>query len=81
MRTALRLPAGTAVICSQRASRARGRWRSARRPCTRYLAVTGILAVIVYEKLGLRLLRRAWINLNLFWGIALVVMGLLTLLL
>jgi hypothetical protein len=46
-----------------------------------YLAVTGILAVIVYEKLGLRLLRRAWINLNLFWGIALVVTGLLTLLL
>ena len=46
-----------------------------------YLAVTGMLAVIVYEKLGLRLLRRAWLNLNLFWGIALVLTGVLTLLL
>ena len=43
-----------------------------------YLAVTALLAVIVYEKLGLRVLRRAWINLNLIWAIALIVTGLLT---
>jgi hypothetical protein len=46
-----------------------------------YLAVTGILAVLVYEKLGLRLLRTAWINLNLIWAAALIVTGVLTLLL
>jgi hypothetical protein len=43
-----------------------------------YLAMTGLLAVIVYEKLGLRILRRAWINLNLIWAIVLIVTGLLT---
>jgi hypothetical protein len=43
-----------------------------------YLLVTGLVAVLVYEKLGLRLLRTAWINLNLIWGAALVVTGVLT---
>jgi spore maturation protein SpmB len=43
-----------------------------------YLAMTALLAVIVYEKLGLRILRRAWINLNLIWAIVLIVTGLLT---
>jgi hypothetical protein len=43
-----------------------------------YLAVTGLVAVLVYEKLGLRLLRTAWINLDLIWGVALVVTGVLT---
>jgi hypothetical protein len=37
-----------------------------------YLGVTGALAVIVYEKVGLRILRRAWINLNVLWGAALI---------
>lgn len=43
-----------------------------------YLLVTGALAVVVYEKVGLRILRRAWINVNLLWVIALIVSGLLT---
>lgn len=43
-----------------------------------YLLVTGIVAVVVYEWLGLRLLRTAWINLDLLWAGALVVTGLLT---
>ena len=42
-----------------------------------YLAVTGLLAVIVYEKVGLRILRVAWFNVNLFWAIALIVAGIL----
>lgn len=46
-----------------------------------YLAATGVIAVIVYEKLGLRFLRRAWINLNLFWAAALILAGALTVLL
>jgi hypothetical protein len=37
-----------------------------------YLAVTAALAVVVYEKVGLRILRRAWINLNVLWAVALI---------
>ena len=43
-----------------------------------YLLVTGIVAVAVYEKLGLRLLRTAWVNVDLFWSVALIVTGLVT---
>ena len=46
-----------------------------------YLLVTGLIAVVVYEKLGLRLLRKAWINLNVIWAGALVLTAGLTLLL
>ena len=40
-----------------------------------YLLVTGIVALVVYRKLGLRLLGAMWINLDLIWGAALVVTG------
>ena len=43
-----------------------------------YLLVTGVIAVIVYEKVGLRFLRTAWVNLDLVWAVALVVTGLAT---
>ena len=43
-----------------------------------YLAVTAALAVIVYEKVGLRILRRAWINLNVLWAGALIAAAVLT---
>jgi len=46
-----------------------------------YLLVTGLVAVAVYEWLGLRLLRTAWLNLNVLWAGALVVTGFLTLVL
>ena len=46
-----------------------------------YLIVTGLIAVIVYRKLGLRLLRTMWINLDLIWGGALLMTGALTLIL
>jgi hypothetical protein len=39
------------------------------------------IAVVVYEKLGLRLLQRAWFNLDLLWMIALMVSGVLILIL
>jgi hypothetical protein len=45
-----------------------------------YLVVTGLVAVIVYEKLGLRLLRTAWINLGMVWSGALVATALFTVL-
>ena len=40
-----------------------------------YLLVTGLIAVIVYEKVGVRFLRKAWVNLDLIWAVALVVTG------
>lgn len=43
-----------------------------------YLVVTGVVAVIVYQWLGLRLLRTAWINIDLLWAVALIVTGLAT---
>jgi hypothetical protein len=46
-----------------------------------YLMATALVAVVVYEKLGLRILRRAWINLNLIWASALIVTGALTIIL
>lgn len=43
------------------------------------LAVTGVIAVVVYEWVGLAFLRRGWINLDLLWTMALVATGLLLL--
>lgn len=39
------------------------------------LAVTGVIALVVYHKLGLALLRRAWFNLDWVWSLALIVSG------
>ncbi len=44
-----------------------------------HLSVTGMVAWVVYAKLGLALLRRAWLNLDFVWAAALVVTGLITL--
>jgi hypothetical protein len=46
-----------------------------------YLAVTAFVAVLVFEKLGVGILRRAWINLDLIWSAALIATGALTLML
>jgi hypothetical protein len=43
------------------------------------LLAMGLVALIVYEKLGLAILRRAWMNLDLVWAIAIVAAGLFTL--
>lgn len=43
-----------------------------------YLLVAALVAVVVYEKLGLRLLRSAWINMNVLWAAALIVTAILT---
>ena len=37
-----------------------------------YLLVTGLIAVVVYERLGLRLLGRAWFNVDRLWAGALI---------
>ena len=58
------------------------RWRDCWPPAVHtlgYLAVTGMVAWVVYRKFGLALLRKAWFNFNLVWGIALIVTGTFTL--
>ncbi|CAN5887706.1 hypothetical protein BH24GEM1_BH24GEM1_20750 [soil metagenome] len=42
-------------------------------------AVMGLVAVVVYQVLGLGLLRRAWVNLDLLWAVALLLAGVATL--
>ena len=39
--------------------------------------VMAIVAIVVYEKVGLAILRRAWLNLDRVWALALIVTGLL----
>jgi hypothetical protein len=43
-----------------------------------YLGMTMLLAVIVYERLGVAVLRRAWINLDTLWAGSLIATGALT---
>ncbi|HSE94445.1 MAG TPA: hypothetical protein VLD61_01050 [Methylomirabilota bacterium] len=45
-----------------------------------YLLVAALVAVLVYEKVGLRFLRTGWFNLDLLWALALIATGGLTLL-
>jgi hypothetical protein len=44
-----------------------------------HLLVAALIALLVYEKLGLALLGRAWFNLDLLWVIALMMSGVLIL--
>jgi hypothetical protein len=44
-----------------------------------YLAVTAFVALLVFEKLGVGILRRAWFNVDLVWAGALVATGVATL--
>jgi hypothetical protein len=43
------------------------------------VAVAGVVAVVVYEIVGLRILRTAWVNLDRVWAFALVGAGVATL--
>jgi hypothetical protein len=46
---------------------------------TAMLAVMSAIAVLVYEKVGLGVLRRGWFNLDLAWSAVLIVSGAITL--
>ena len=46
---------------------------------TAMIAVMGVVAVVVYEHVGVAVLRKAWVNLDGLWAAAFVVAGLLTL--
>jgi hypothetical protein len=43
------------------------------------VAVMGVVAVLVYDRLGVAVLRRAWINTDGIWAGSFVVAGVLTL--
>ncbi len=40
-----------------------------------YLLTTALIAIVVYEKLGVAILRRAWFNIDLVWMLALMITG------
>ncbi|HEX5227474.1 MAG TPA: hypothetical protein VFW44_07170 [Bryobacteraceae bacterium] len=40
-----------------------------------YLSVTALVAILVYRKFGLAMLRKGWFNLDLVWAAALIVTG------
>ncbi|MGI9419329.1 MAG: hypothetical protein ACR2RA_15995 [Geminicoccaceae bacterium] len=44
------------------------------------LAVTAVIAIVVYEWVGVAFLRRGWINLDLVWTAALILAGMILLL-
>jgi len=46
-----------------------------------YLVVTAGIAVLVFDKLGVGILRRVWFNVDLIWAVALVATGTMTLML
>ena len=43
------------------------------------LLVMFVIAMVVYKKVGLAFLRRGWINVDLFWAVALLLGGVVTL--
>jgi len=43
-----------------------------------YLAASAAIALVVFEKLGVGLLRKAWFNLDLVWAVVLVVTSIVT---
>jgi len=40
-----------------------------------YFLMTAVVALVVYEKIGVGILRRAWFNIDLIWMLALIVTG------
>ncbi len=43
------------------------------------IVVMALIAIVVYERLGIAFLRRAWINVDLIWTITLLLAGVITL--
>jgi hypothetical protein len=44
-----------------------------------YLLITAAVALLVFERLGVRILRKAWFNVDLVWAATLIATGLITL--
>jgi hypothetical protein len=46
-----------------------------------YLVTAAVLGLVVYRYVGLAFLRRAWLNLDVLWGVALIIAAVVTLIL
>jgi hypothetical protein len=44
-----------------------------------YLATAAVIGLVVYRYVGLAFLRRAWVNLDVLWGVALIIAAVVTL--
>jgi hypothetical protein len=55
-----------------------GPWSATALHSVGYLAATMLAAVMMYERLGAGVLRRAWVNVDLVWSAALIATGVLT---
>ena len=47
--------------------------------CGALLVVMALVAIVVYERLGIAFLRRAWLNVDLIWTVTLLLAGVITL--
>jgi hypothetical protein len=45
-----------------------------------YLLTTALVAIVVYENLGVAILRHAWFNIDFIWMLALMITGIFILL-
>jgi hypothetical protein len=43
------------------------------------LVAMAVVAVLVYDRIGVLILRRAWVNLDLLWAVVVIAAGLATL--
>jgi hypothetical protein len=57
-----------------------GPWSATALHTAGYLVATMLSAVVVYERLGVGVLRRVWVNVDLIWGVALIATGVFTVL-
>jgi hypothetical protein len=55
-----------------------GAWWATALHTAGYLSATMLAAVVVYERVGVGVVRRVWVNVDLIWGPALIVTGILT---
>jgi hypothetical protein len=67
------------VLLSSNTVEAQGRMAGHNHISPTVSPLTGMLTWVVYRKLGLALLRKAWLNFDLVWAAALVATGLVTL--
>jgi hypothetical protein len=55
-----------------------GAWWATALHTAGYLSATMLAAVVVYERFGVGVVRRVWVNVDLIWGPALIITGLFT---
>jgi hypothetical protein len=69
---------GKVAMAGMMAAGGVGAWWATALHTAGYLAATMLAAVVVYERFGVGVVRRVWVNVDLIWGPALIVTGILT---